>query len=61
MAQIQVDVKDELQLLRIKEVAIKNDLKTTKTELILLALKIASDCSLWLDSESFEQVTNLKK
>lgn len=56
----QVEIKDEIALLKLKELAIINKLKTTKPELINLAIKIASDCYKYLDSESFGQVTNLE-
>ena len=57
---IQVDVTDEIALLEIKKIAIKNGLKTTKPELVKLAIQISVDSIKFLDEESFEQVTNLK-
>lgn len=55
---IELEKKD---LDNIRVLAIKNNLPTTNQGLVNLAVKVANDCSLWLDSESFEQVTNLKK
>jgi hypothetical protein len=55
----QVNVEDEIALLKIKEIAIKKGLKTSKPDLINLSIKIASDCYTFLDEESFENVTNL--
>jgi len=55
----QVNIKDEVALLEVKKIALKNGLKTTKPELINLAIKIASDSIKFLDSESFENITNL--
>ena len=56
----QVDIKNELAMLRMKEIAIKNGLKKTRPELINLALEIAFNCFQYLNKESFEQVTNLE-
>lgn len=56
----QVEIKDEIALLKLKELAIINKLKKTKPDLINLAINIASNCYKYLDEESFEQVTNIK-
>jgi hypothetical protein len=56
----QVDIINELAMLKMKEIAIKNGLKTTRPDLINLALEIAFNSFQYLDKESFEQVTNLE-
>ena len=56
----QVDIINELAMLRMKEIAIKNGLKTTRPDLINLALEIAFNTFEHLDKESFENVTNLE-
>ena len=60
MAKAQVEL-NELHLNRIREIAIKNDLKTTKQDLVDLGLSISNEMIQWLDKESFSQVTNLEK
>jgi hypothetical protein len=57
----QVNIKDEVALLEVKKIALKNGLKTTKPELINLAIQISVDSIKYLDEKSFEQATNLKK
>lgn len=57
----QVDLKDEIALIKVEEVAIKNGLKKSKPDLINLAIQIASETIKFLDDESFENVTTLKK
>lgn len=52
---------NELHLNRIREIAIKNDLKTTKQDLVDLGLSISNEIIQWLDKESFSQITNLEK
>jgi hypothetical protein len=42
-------------------VALKNGVKLTQQNLTELAFKIASDSIKYLDKESFEQITGLKK
>ena len=42
-------------------VALKNRVKLTQQNLTELAFKIASDSIKYLDKESFEQITGLKK
>jgi hypothetical protein len=56
----QVDIINELAMLKMKEIAIKNGLKTTRPDLINLALDIAFNSFQYLDKESFENVTNLE-
>ena len=56
----QVDIINELAMLKMKEIAIKNGLKTTRPDLINLALEIAFNSFQYLDKESFENVTNLE-
>jgi hypothetical protein len=56
----QVDIEDEIAILDLKKIAIKNGLKHSKPDLINLAIKIYKDCFQYLDKESFEQVTNLE-
>jgi len=56
----QVDIEDEIAILDLKKIAIKNGLKTSKPDLINLSIKIAFNCFQYLDKESFEQVTNLE-
>ena len=51
----------EINLNKIREVAMKNGLKKSKPDLIELSIKIASNCIEMLDEESFQQVNNLKK
>jgi len=60
MAKAQVEL-NELHLNRIKEIAIKNNLKTTKQDLVNLGLEIANNSIQYLDSESFQQINSLKK
>jgi len=56
----QVDIINELAMLKMKEIALKNGLKTTRPDLINLALEIAFNTFNYLDKESFENVTNLE-
>ena len=51
----------EINLNKIREVAMKNGLKKSKSELIELSIRIASNTIEMLDDESFRQVNNLKK
>ena len=51
----------EINLNRIRYVAMKNGLNNSKPDLIELSIKIASNCIEMLDDESFQQVNNLKK
>lgn len=52
---------DDLQLAKIKQLAIKNDLPKNKQDLVNLALKVAINSIDLLDDESFEQINNLVK
>ena len=60
MAKVVVDIHDEYAMLELKKLALKNDLKTNKPELINLAIDIAKS-TMRLNSEVFEKVTQLKK
>ena len=51
----------EINLNKIREVAMKNGLKKSKADLIELSIQIASNTIEMLDDESFQQVNNLKK
>ena len=56
----QVDIEDEIAILDLKKIAIKNGIKHSKPDLINLAINISSNCLKYLDKESFENVTNLE-
>jgi hypothetical protein len=60
---INMNISDdgEINLNKIREVAMKNGLKKSKPELIELSIRIASNTIEMLDDESFQQVNNLKK
>ena len=60
MAKTQVEV-NELHINKVREIALKNNKGTTKPELVELAIEIANNVILWLDSEGFENVTGLKR
>lgn len=52
---------DEINLLKIKEIAIKNGLGKTKPELFKLALYIAYNSIINADEDSFKELTSLTK
>ena len=56
-----ISYEGEINLNKIREVAMKNGLKKSKPDLIELSIKIASNTIEMLDDESFQQVNNLKK
>jgi hypothetical protein len=60
---INMNISDdgEINLNKIREVAMINGLKKSKADLIELSIKIASNTIEFLDDESFQQVNNLKK
>jgi len=60
---INMNISDdgEINLNKIREVAMKNGLKKSKADLIELSIQIASNTIEMLDDESFQQVNNLKK
>lgn len=60
---INMNISDEgeINLNKIREVAMKNGLKKSKAELIELSIQIATNTIEMLDDESFQQVNNLKK
>ena len=60
---INMNISDEgeINLNKIREVAMKNGLNKIKPDLIELSIKIASNCIEMLDDDSFQQVNNLKK
>lgn len=60
---INMNISDdgEINLNKIREVAMKNGLKKSKADLIELSIRIASNTIEMLDDESFQQVNNLKK
>lgn len=51
----------EINLNKIREVAMKNGLKKSKADLIELSIQIATNTIEMLDDDSFQQVNNLKK
>ena len=60
---INMNISDEgeINLNKIREVAMKNGLKKSKADLIELSIQIATNTIEMLDDESFQQVNNLKK
>jgi hypothetical protein len=60
MAKAQIEL-DEILVNEAKRIALLNDLNQSKQSVTLLAYKIMSDCIKYLDNESFEQITGLKK
>ena len=60
MAKAQLELTDE-QMMKINILAINNGKKTSKQELVNLALEVVNLFIRHLDSEDFEQVTGLKK
>jgi hypothetical protein len=52
---------DRIKVDEVTVVALKNGVKLTQQNLTELAFKIASDSLKYLDSNSFEQITGLKK
>jgi hypothetical protein len=52
---------DRIKVDEVTVVALKNGVKLTQQNLTELAFKIASDSLKYLDNNSFEQITGLKK
>ena len=61
ITQLNISDQGEINLNKIREVAMKNGLKKSKANLIELSIQIASNTIEMLDDESFQQVNNLKK
>lgn len=60
MAKVQVELTDEIYIIG-EDLAFKNKLKPSKVKVNDLLIKIAIDCIKYLDEETFEQITGLKK
>lgn len=60
MSKVQTNVND-LQLMGVQMVAIKNGKSKTKIDSVNLAIDIASSAIKHLDDDTFEQITGLKK
>lgn len=56
---VQLDIND-LQLLKVREIAVKNGIKPTKPELIRLSLTLVDSFSL-IDNQLFYDLTGFKK
>jgi hypothetical protein len=56
---VQLDIND-LQLLKVREIAVKNGIKPTKSELVRLSLVLVDSFSL-IDNQLFNQITGFKK
>jgi hypothetical protein len=52
---------DSSQLLKLKELAIKNGIKPNAQNCINMAIEIAIDCATYLQEDDFQQVTSKVK